>query len=244
MPFIDPNPNALPKTGQTTEYTSGDDGTYQTGWSRTARFTDAGDGTVYDHATGLWWVKEPQLIVPGPIVAGIPHNQIQSAEGEWSTSIAYELGDLIIAQGAPPPYFYVCVVAHTSGVFADDLAAGKWRQTVWTASAANLTTPKTDFVWDDVLPLVEALEYAGFSDWRMPNVLELLSIKNFGPHPPHYSAFPNTANAFYCTSTTYAGSTSYAYYVSFGGDTSAADIPKAMANVFAIRPVRGGIING
>jgi len=240
MPFIDPNPNALSRTGQTTEYTSGDDGTYECGWPGGTRFTDVGDGTVYDHLTGLWWVKEPQLIVPGPIVAGIPHNQIQSAEGDWAGSTAYSLGDLVTESSK----FYVCVEAHTSGTFATDLAAGKWRQTVWTASAANLTTPKTDFIWDDVLPLVEALEYAGFSDWRMPNVLEMVSIKNHGAHPPHYSAFPNTANAFYCTSTTYAGSTSYAYYVFFAAGRIDADIPKDMANVFTVRPVRGGIING
>jgi hypothetical protein len=47
----------LPKTGQTTEYRAGDDGTYEKGWQGT-RFTDNGDGTITDNATGLMWAKD------------------------------------------------------------------------------------------------------------------------------------------------------------------------------------------
>jgi hypothetical protein len=71
----------LPATGQTTEYSSGDDGTYQYGcrplvvpqsgypgdnfsrtdlpWSSSSGtgFTDNGDGTVTDNVTGLIWLK-------------------------------------------------------------------------------------------------------------------------------------------------------------------------------------------
>ena len=50
--------NVLPKTGQTTSYRDGDDGYYQKGWTDTERFTDNGDGTVTDNATGLMWPKD------------------------------------------------------------------------------------------------------------------------------------------------------------------------------------------
>lgn len=43
------------KTGQTTSYTSGDDGNLQPGIPR--NYTDNGDGTITDHATGLLWQK-------------------------------------------------------------------------------------------------------------------------------------------------------------------------------------------
>ena len=51
----------LPKTGQTVQYTSGDDGTYEMGWSGT-RFTANGDGTITDNATGLMWVANPSAV--------------------------------------------------------------------------------------------------------------------------------------------------------------------------------------
>jgi len=49
---------AVPQTGQTQSYASGDDGDLQLGvqWLD-PRFTDNGDGTVTDHLTGLIWLK-------------------------------------------------------------------------------------------------------------------------------------------------------------------------------------------
>lgn len=49
----------LPKTGQTVEYQSGDDGTYEKGYPKTgAKYVDNGDGTITDKATGLMWAKD------------------------------------------------------------------------------------------------------------------------------------------------------------------------------------------
>ena len=49
---------ALPKTGQTASYATGDDGANQKGvaWP-VPRFSDKGDGTVKDNLTGLIWLK-------------------------------------------------------------------------------------------------------------------------------------------------------------------------------------------
>ena len=51
-------PAPVPKTGQTTEYTPGDDGYFEKGieWPN-PRFRDNGDGTVTDNLTGLIWLK-------------------------------------------------------------------------------------------------------------------------------------------------------------------------------------------
>ena len=63
----------LPWTGQTTVYQANDDGTYQKGYTLARpivkgvgsnRFTDNGDGTISDAATGLMWVKDP-IAAPG-----------------------------------------------------------------------------------------------------------------------------------------------------------------------------------
>jgi len=51
------------KTGQVTSYRTGDDGALEKGYPKTgARFTDNGDGTITDNATGLMWVKQPENI--------------------------------------------------------------------------------------------------------------------------------------------------------------------------------------
>jgi hypothetical protein len=54
-----PKIGAVPRTGQTTSYATGDDGDLQMGtaWP-TPRFTDNGDGTVTDNLTGLIWLKD------------------------------------------------------------------------------------------------------------------------------------------------------------------------------------------
>lgn len=44
-------------------------------------------------------------------------------EGPWLTLQSYSVGDIVENGGTA----YICVTAHTSGVFADDLAAAKWQ---------------------------------------------------------------------------------------------------------------------
>lgn len=299
----------IPKTGQTTSYKTGDDGTYQAGSKANPRFVDNGDGTISDRVTRLMWVKEPQKIIPGASVRA--DNQMQSAKGDWATSTAYAIGDVVrdaagvnavamnisAATAASPCVltvdnlqgiktgqmvlingivgdmgttvlngnryyvvvnhtaktltlysnaycstvvdttgktytsggtaiqnkFYVCPVAHNSGVFADNITAGNWRETVWTASAANLTTPSA-MAWTptggdgDSINNCEALDYAGKQDWRLPNVKELMSIVDYGRYSPAIDPtfFPNTQSLYYWTSTIYANNTAYAWYVHFG----------------------------
>lgn len=53
--------------------------------------------------------------------------------GAWLTATAYAVKDMIATGGIT----YVCVTAHTSGVFATDLAASKWMAINNNTSAAN-----------------------------------------------------------------------------------------------------------
>lgn len=292
----------LPDTGQETCYNAaggeitcgqapaGQDAEYTSANSFTCdlSYTDNSDGTVTDDCTGLMWVKEPQLIIPGAV--GIHStNQIQVAHGAWETSHAYALADLVkaeqedtgvnasrdayvvtassgtpfsaddvgreifingVTQGTVKLFtsstvvtvsatgttgaaaltiqsYFVCSEAHTSGTFLTDLGASKWRETKWTASAANLTTPSTKR-WDtQAIPDCEALEYAGHTDWRLPNVKELASIVNYGNWSPSIgeatvgtsgtgAPFLNTQSDNYWSSTTYAVSATSAWLVYFG----------------------------
>ena len=66
----------------------------------------------------------------------------------------------------------------------------------------------------DALSTCENLEYAGFSDWRLPNKNELASIANYGKYKPA-SDFPGMPNWTFRTSTTDAKTNSSAWYVIF-----------------------------
>ena len=236
----------LPRTGQTTNRRAGDDSTFQAGArpyaTRSAELIDLGNGTVHDRATGLQWVKQPELIIPGAV--GIhAANQIQAARGNWANSTAYAKADL--AKDTVASTYWVCSVAHTSGdapaTFAEDRAANPtyWRQSVWTDSAANLTTPGT-FTWADSVDVCLALEYAGFSDWRLPNIHELRSLVNFVRTGPaaFTTSFPNTKSGYYWCSTGRADSASYNWFVEFSAGAS--NNNNAVGTPYYARPVRGG----
>ena len=158
----------LPKTGQTVtaptaNYATGDDGTYQKGWSGT-RFTDNGDGTITDNATGLMWVA-------GPTAAGIGSSYL------WATAVSN----------------------------------------------------------------CEDLTYAGYSDWRLPNIKELMSIVDYGDATApaiDQTYFTECQSDFYWSSTTYAPFAPYAWLVGF--DDGYVDVDSKTIAPYYVRPVRGG----
>jgi len=238
----------LPRTGQTTSYATGDDGDLQAGNPRATRFVDNGNGTVTDRATGLQWVKQPEFIIPGAV--GIDDtNQVQAARGNWADARAYALADLVC--DATDSKFYVCIHAHTSDdasgtdTDAPNTGSAYWRETVWTASAVHRATPAT-MTWTVGLAACLALEYAGFTDWRMPNVLELLTlvdVAKVGTPLIDMTVFPNTANGMSWTSTTDSWSTDYAHGVQFNSFYMRINLGEKLVDSINLRPVRGGRVN-
>lgn len=65
-------------------------------------------------------------------------------EGSWITSTAYTVGDVIENGGTS----YICIIAHTSGTFATDLAAVKW-ELVASASLPSQTTHAGKYLTTD-----------------------------------------------------------------------------------------------
>ncbi len=117
----------LPKTGQTTSYEDFDDGYYKKGWEDGDRFTDNGDGTVTDNATGLMWPKD----LAGAGVGGLG-----------------------------------------------------------------------GFTWQQALDFAEGSDFAGYEDWRLPNIAELRSLARWeAPAGALYTIFENQPNASGWTST-------------------------------------------
>lgn len=78
-------------------------------------------------------------------------------KGAWLTTTAYVAKDLITQAGIT----YICVTAHTAGVFATDLAAGKWM--IFAQPAYNQSLNTSDSPTFASLTLTAALNVAGVS---------------------------------------------------------------------------------
>ena len=103
---------ALPDTGQTSVYTTNDDGTYQPGTTGKS-YTDNGNGTITDNRTGLMWKKcsEPDTTTncSGSPTAYTWANAITQCEGlsyasrtDWRLPNAVELFSITVQQGSAP----------------------------------------------------------------------------------------------------------------------------------------------
>ena len=98
-------PAPVAKTGQTTVYRTGDDGTYQKGVaSPSPRFTDNGDNTVTDNLTGLMWTKNANIW--GDVIW---NTAVDNCEGyslagysDWRLPNVKELESLIAYQFSSP----------------------------------------------------------------------------------------------------------------------------------------------
>ncbi len=113
---------------------------------------------------------------------------------------------------------------------------------MWQGCAAPLTGESCTgtagtYTWQEALAYCEGLGFAGYSDWRLPNRRELLSITDDRKVDPAIdeTVFPNTASDRFWTSSSYAGSSAWGVgfnlgYVVYYDNT----------NTSYVRCVRGG----
>lgn len=75
--------------------------------------------------------------------------------GAWATLASYAVGDLV----SESSFVYACLVAHTAGTFATDLAASKWMRLSGLSSAASVVyTPAGSIVATDVQAAITELD--------------------------------------------------------------------------------------
>ncbi len=116
----------------------------------------------------------------------------------------------------------------TTGIVTDSRTGLMWQDD---AVSSTMT-------WSAAITYCEDKVLGGYSDWRLPNQRELLSIADRSRYnPATNSVFVNTASDGYWSSTANVGSTGYAWGVSFDGGYTYANIKN---NDYYARCVRSG----
>ena len=77
----------------------------------------------------------------------------------------------------------------------------------------------TTYTWQQALEAADSHSFAGYSDWRLPNIKELRSIVENRCYSPAINAdvFPATPASNFWSSSPYAYVSGYAWYVGFSG---------------------------
>ena len=132
----------------------------------------------------------------------------------------------------------VCGQSLAAGVYSD-LANGTVLDNVTSLVWQQEDDDENTRTWEEALAYCEALDLAGHTDWRLPNIRELFSIIDRSLSIPRIDTayFYNTNSANYWTSTTLNGVNSQAYSVSFFSAQIATTNKTGISNIL-VRCVR------
>jgi hypothetical protein len=199
----------------------------------------AQDAEVKTDARDVWPVRD-DVITPAVSIPKTGQTTIYSSnnddDGAFQKGVAWPNPRFINADGTPV----------NTGPIIDKLTDLMWTQD-GNAPGPVACSPAVVKTWQEALDYVVCLNtntYLGYNDWRLPNINEVDSIfDNAGWYDSGYNPWPNTQGfinvpiAHYWTSTTYAGTTSNAWYVVSANGVSYIDVKTATKYVW---PVRGG----
>jgi len=134
---------------------------------------------------------------------------------------------------------------HGNGTVTDNKTGLMWKQCSEGLSGVNCATGAVAiYTWQGALQAAQTLNagvgFAGFTDWRVPNIKELDSIVEEQCTLPAINSviFPATANTWYWSASPYAGNATGARVVVFsngGGNTGSKSFN------LSVRLVRGGL---
>lgn len=97
----------------------------------------------------------------------------------------------------------------------------------------------SNYSWQGALQEADKFNFSGYSDWRLPNKNELVSIVEVSCVDPTINSalFPNTPIAYYWTSTPFAAILDHAWSVHFNNGYVTNELKRGKLH---IRLVRGG----
>ena len=130
---------------------------------------------------------------------------------------------------------------NADGTITDKDTGLMWKQCVEGLSGSSCATGSAaTYAWKATLELADVASFAGYLDWRAPNVKELESLvaRNCISPAINEMLFPNTPASTTWTSSLYTNNSTYSLYVSFSTGFSSAGTRAAGRSV---RLVRSGL---
>jgi hypothetical protein len=150
------------------------------------------------------------------------------------------------------------VRSHTDngdGTITDNTTGLMWEKLIDDPDNSSIHAVTRTGNWDDAFARIAALNamtFAGFNDWRLPNVSELQSLVNYGTHPAIDPAFnnpethsftafgpPSQPTPAYWSSTTYLANPLFAWAVSFNTGFAFTSVSTDKPDGLHSRAVRG-----
>lgn len=135
------------------------------------------------------------------------------------------------------------LIDNGDGTVSDTATGLMWKQCSEGQGGTDCAGSATIYNWQSALQQAQSLNasggFAGFTDWRLPNVKELRSLVEEACYDPsiNEARFPNTPSMAFWSSSASAYNSSHAWYVHFYGSSALGGDRSLEANV---RLVRGG----
>ena len=112
-------------------------------------------------------------------------------------------------------FFFVALTGNAGEKFSQSVKSDG--ETVILDNLTGLTWTydfKTGKNWPQALKYCEELNYGGYTDWKLPNINELISLINYALYNPASDILNSSINSFW-SSSSYASYTDYAWVVPF-----------------------------
>ncbi|MFC1795733.1 DUF1566 domain-containing protein [Pseudomonadota bacterium] len=129
---------------------------------------------------------------------------------------------------------------HGDGTLTHKVTGRMWKQCVEGLSGVGCASGTVSkFTWQEALQRANVHSFAGYDDWRLPNIKELSSIIERSCYDPaiNLSVFPNGPSSSVWSGSPYADDTNDAWGVLFNGGY---DVLRLRTDSYSVRLVRGG----
>lgn len=209
------------------------DTTFTTPGSISATMNSIGD--IYDLMTSKIDDIDGTQILTGTTIFGVDGSASVGGLPKTNQTLCYDAAGTEIActdggtaLGGQDGYYEegtaLSYTDNLDGTITDGATGLMWKKcSEGKTGVACETGADTTKTWTEALAVCEADTTGGYTDWRLPNIRELLSIVDYGTANPAINSLFNSLSDYYWSSTSYQdpGNQNLAWYVDFlDGGTS------------------------